>query len=180
MPRYVALLRGINVGPHKRISMVDLQALVEKIGHADVRTHLNSGNVVFTAPEQPNEALAAEIGAAITSSLDLDVPVIVRSARELREVVDNNPFPEHAADHTTLHVTFLAAAPDPNLVAALADAPRGDDAYRVIGAEVYLHYPNKISGAVFMPTGLDRALGVRTTSRNWRTVTALTSMASNG
>ncbi len=177
MPRYIALLRGINVGKNNRISMADLRALVEKLGYADVRTHLNSGNVVFTAPEQPNETLAVEIEAAITSTLDLDVPVIVRSSREMREVIANNPFPEHAADHTTLHVTFLAATPDPELVAALADAPRGDDDYQVISTEVYLHYPNRISGAVFMPNGLDKALQVTSTSRNWRTVTALAAMA---
>ncbi len=177
MPRYVALLRGINVGKNNRISMADLRALVEKLGHADVRTHLNSGNVVFTAPEQSNETLAVEIEAAITTTFGFDLPVIVRAAREVREVVENNPFPEHEADPTTLHVAFLAARADPDLVAALADAPRGDDDYQVISTEVYLHYPNRISGAVFMPNGLDKALQVATTSRNWRTVTALAAMA---
>ncbi len=179
MPRYVALLRGINVGKNNRISMADLRNLIEGLGHADVRTHLNRGNVVFTASEQPNETLATDIQTAITSTLDLDVPVIVRTGQEMREVVANNPFPEHAANHTTLHVTFLGATPDPNLVAALADAPRGDDNYRPIGSEIYLHYPNKISGAIFMPNGLDRALNMSTTSRNWRTVSALAEMATD-
>ncbi len=177
MPRYVALLRGINVGKTKRIGMADLRSLIENLGHTDVRTHLNSGNVVFTASEQPHETLATELQDAITSTLDLDVPVIVRSAREMQDIVDNNPFPDHEEDHTTLHVTFLAATPDPKLVAALADAPRGDDDYKVIGTEVYLHYPNKISGAVFMPNGLDRALKISITSRNWRTVTTLATLA---
>ncbi len=177
MPRYVALLRGINVGPHKRISMANLRSLMEDLGHADVRTHLNSGNVVFSTSERANDALATEIRAEIMCTLDLDVPVIVRSARGMREVIDNNPFPEHEADHTTIHVTFLGAAPAPEMVAALADSPRGEDDYRVVGSEVYLHYPNKISGAVFMPNGLDKALKVTTTSRNWRTVTSLAAMA---
>lgn len=84
MPRYVALLRGINVGKNNRISMADLRNLIEGLGHADVRTHLNSGNVVFTASKQLNEVLATDIQTAITSTLDLDVPVIVRTGQEMR------------------------------------------------------------------------------------------------
>lgn len=177
MPRYVALLRGINVGRNKRISMQDLRTLVESLGHQEVRTHLNSGNVVFTAAERSHEELARKIEASILSTLGMDVPVIVRTGEELGTIVDNNPFPEHADDHKTLHVTFLSTTPDARLVDALADVEKGDDDYRVVGTDVYLYYPNKLTGAVFMPAGLDKALKVTTTSRNWRTVTTLSTMA---
>jgi uncharacterized protein (DUF1697 family) len=177
MPRYVALLQGINVGKHKRIAMKDLRALVERLGYSDVTTHLNSGNVVFTAARATDEALAAGIEAAIASDLGLDVPVVVRSGDALARIVENNPFPDAAADHTTLHVTFLGADPAPDRVASLAERERGEDDYRVEGADVYLFYPNKTSGAVFMPTGLGPALGVVATSRNWRTVTKLAELA---
>ena len=179
MPRYVALLRGINVGANKRIKMEDLRALTEGLGYRKVHTHLNSGNVVFDAGERTNEDLAGDIEAAIASELGMDVPVIVRSGDEMQRIVDKNPFPEQAADHKTLHVAFLGAEPDPDLVDALASKERGDDDYRVVGSDVYLSYPNKLTGAVFMPNGLDKALGVRTTSRNWRTVTRLAEMASS-
>ncbi len=177
MSRYVALLQGINVGKHKRIAMTDLKALVERLGHTDVTTHLNSGNVVFTADEGTNAELARQVEDAIRDQHGLEVPVVVRSGAELAEIVANNPFPEAAADHKTLHVTFLSEVPDPERVAALAEVERGDDDYRVVGADVYLHYPNKLTGATFMQTGLGKALGVVATSRNWRTVTRLAEMA---
>lgn len=177
MTRYVALLQGINVGKYKRIAMADLRTLVEGLGHADVTTHLNSGNVVFAAENGTTVQLARQIEGTIRDQLGLQVPVVVRSGEELARVVANNPFPDAVADHKTLHVTFLGEAPDPEWVAALAEVERGDDDYRVVGADVYLHYPNKLSGATFLPTGLGKALGVVATSRNWRTVTRLAEMA---
>lgn len=177
MPRYVALLRGINVGKNKRIAMGDLKALHETLGYTDVKTHLNSGNVVFTADVAADDTLAHDIERAIASSLDMDVPVIVRSGEEMELIVESNPFPQHADDHKTLHVTFLLKRPDPAAIEALADHEKGDDDYRVIGTEVYLYYPNKLTGATFMPNGLDKALGMHTTSRNWRTVARLAELA---
>lgn len=177
MARYVALLQGINVGKHKRIAMADLKALAAGIGYRDVTTHLNSGNVVFSADEGSNEALANEIEGAIAAHLGLEVPVVVRSGEELARIVADNPFPDAAGDHKTLHVTFLGAEPAPERVAALAEVERGDDDYRVAGTDVYLYYPHRLTGATFLPTGLGKALGVVATSRNWRTVTRLAAMA---
>jgi uncharacterized protein (DUF1697 family) len=180
MPRYVALLQGINVGKHKRIAMADLKATVESLGYSAVTTHLNSGNVVFTAEQRANGELARELEDAIAAAAGLEVPVVIRSDTELGRIVANNPFPEAAADHKALHVTFLGAAPDPDRVAALAEVERGGDDYRVVGEDVYLHYPRYLTGATFMPTGLGAALGVVATSRNWRTVTRLAELASDG
>lgn len=174
MRRYVALLQGINVGKHRRVAMKDLRAIVEGLGHAEVRTHLNSGNVVFTATERPGDDLARELEAAIAEATGLDVPVIVRTGEQLRDIVASNPFPAAAADHTTLHVTFLARPLEDDTLAMLSARERGQDDYRVSGADVYLHYPNRTTGAVFTLNGI----GVVATSRNWRTVTALAEMAS--
>jgi len=178
MPRYVALLRGVNIGTKKRIAMADLKALVEGLGHTNVKTHINSGNVVFSTSGPRTDAdLARQIETAIMARCNLDVPVIVRSAAELAAIVAGNPFPGHVDEPKTLHVSFLSEAPEPHLVDALAEAEQGDDDYRVVGKDVYLHYPNGLSGAVFMVDGLDRALGVTATSRNWRTVLKLAGMA---
>lgn len=178
MVRYVALLQGINVGKTKRVAMSDLKALVEKLGYTDVRTHLNSGNVVFTSPEKrANDEIADAIEAAIRSTLGLDVPVVVRAGEEMRAIVDGNPFPEAAAEHKTLHVAFMSAEPDPELVAAMAEVERGEDDYRVVGPNVYLYFPNYLTGATFKPSGLDKGFGVTATSRNWRTVTRLAELA---
>lgn len=177
MVRYVALLRGINVGGHNRVAMGDLRSLIEDLGFTDVRTYLNSGNVVFSSRERSNDELATTIADGIETSLKSTVPVIVRSGAELQAIIDRNPFPQHAADHKTLHVTFFGETPDQTLVDAMQDVERGDDDFRVLGDEIYLYYPNKITGAVFMPNGLDKALQVTTTSRNWRTVTKLAELA---
>jgi len=178
MKRYVALLRGVNIGAKKRIGMVDLRALIESLGYTEVKTYVNSGNVVFTAVRAyDNVALAGKIDEALSAEYGLDVPVVVRSGKELALIVAKNPFPEHAANHKTLHVSFLSEEPAADQVDALSSMDRGEDEYRVFGENVYLHYPNGISGAVFMVNGLDKALKVDSTSRNWRTVVALAEMA---
>jgi uncharacterized protein (DUF1697 family) len=177
MQRHVALLRGINVGKHKRIAMADLRALFRHLGYLDVTTHLNSGNVMFTpAHECDTAALVHEMETAIADGFGIDVPVILRSGAEMARIVEQNPFPEATTDHATLHVAFLGEEPAPDRVASLASAERGPDDYRILGRETYLHYPNRLTGAVFKPDGLERALAVPVTLRNWRTVVALAEM----
>ena len=179
MPSHVALLRGVNIGAHKRIAMADLRELVSALGYDDVATYVNSGNVVFSAPAHlTNQAIGGIIADGLERRHGLDVPVVVRSAAEIRAVIDGNPFPEVAATPKLLHVSFLADSPDPQRLAALANAERGPDDFRVCGDVVYLQYPRGLSGATFMPQGLDRALGVVTTSRNWNTVVRLASLMS--
>ena len=174
MPRYVALLRGINIGTRKRIAMAELKALVEGLGHTDVATYVNSGNVAFTTDGPHDDRdLTEAIETALASNHGLDVPVVVRSGAELAEIVARNPFPERVDEPKTLHVSFLGEEPAPALVATLADIEGGEDDYRVDGRNIYLHYPNGMSGAVFMVNGFDRALRVTSTSRNWRTVLRL-------
>ncbi|HWV23687.1 MAG TPA: DUF1697 domain-containing protein [Thermomicrobiales bacterium] len=174
MATYVALLRGINVGGNKRIAMAALRELVEGLGYGNVQTYVNSGNVVFTTAMSPNGDIARNIHEAIRRQLGMDVAIIVRTDEEVRRVVAGNPFPERVEEPKTLHVTFLAETPDPDEVAKLADLPRGDDDYRVIGDVVYLSYPNKMTGAVFLPK-----LSVPQTNRNWTTVMKLAEMATS-
>lgn len=175
---YVALLRGVNIGPHKRIAMADLRALVEGLGYSNVRTLVNSGNVVFDSPRaRTNPQLAEEIGQGLRDAHRLDVPVVVRSGTEMAEIVAANPFPEAAATPRLLHVSFLDRKPDAAKIAALEEIERGDDDVRVIGTEVFLALPHGLSGAVFSVNGLDKVLGVVATSRNWNTVTKLAEMA---
>jgi uncharacterized protein (DUF1697 family) len=178
MPTYIALLRGINVGKHKRIAMADLRALVEDLGGTDVQTYVNSGNVVFDHDETDATSLEHAIAGAIRDRIGHEVPVVIRTAEELAAVVAGNPFPDAASDHKTLHVTFLARTPDAGAVTKLEGAEKGPDDYRIVGNNIYLFYPNKLTGAVFMPHGLDAAVGMVTTSRNWQTVTKLAEMAS--
>jgi uncharacterized protein (DUF1697 family) len=178
MTTCVALLRGINIGAKKRIAMADLRALVADCGYGNVRTLVNSGNVVFDVDgKASNEQVAATIEAAILEKAGLNVPVVARTGAEMREIVARNPFPDVAATPKLLHVFFLAAAPESSRVEALREVERGDDDFRVIGSELYLSVPHGLSGGTLSLLNFDRALGVLTTGRNWNTVMKLAGMA---
>ena len=169
---YVALLRGINLGARNRVAMKDLRALVEELGGEDVRTYLQSGNVVFTG-----RALRAEaIEKGIRDSLGLDVTVLVRTKAELDQLVRGNPFA--TADPKTLHLTFLAAAPDKAGAKKLGDQTFEPDELEVGGREVYLRCPNGYGRSKLSNAFLEKQLGVTATTRNWKTVTALAELAS--
>src|SRR4051794_16056261 len=117
--RYVALLRGINVGGNKKISMADLRALLSSLGHTDVTTYLQSGNALFNGPRDDSDVLRQEIERRIASDLGLNVKVLVRTPEELERVVAGNPFPEAAISPTKLHVCFLSSQPDQARLAAV-------------------------------------------------------------
>ena len=170
--RVAALLRGINLGPHKRIAMPRLREIVESLGHADVETHLQSGNVVFTRRGRADPGPALE--AAIEKATGLDVAVVTRTADELARVVEANPYP--VSDPTKVVVCFLADA------AELADLELGDltgylpDELTVAGREVYVSVPNGQGRSKLMEALVKRRLRTTLTVRNWRTVTALAEM----
>jgi uncharacterized protein (DUF1697 family) len=171
---YVALLRGINLGARNRVAMKDLRALVEGLGGEDVRTYLQSGNVVFGASDLPADPAKA-LEASIRKSLGLDVTVLARTKAELDQIVRRNPF--DGADPASLHVTFLADTPAKSGVTDLGEKTFEPDAFDVAVREVYLHCPDgygrsKLSNAFF-----EKRLGVRATTRNWKTVTALAELA---
>jgi uncharacterized protein (DUF1697 family) len=151
--------------------MGELRALVESLGYHDVRTYIQSGNVVFTS-RAPVKASALED--AIGTSFGLDATVILRTASQLERVVRRNPFPD--ADPSELHVGFAARRPAKAVVASI-DAERYlPEEFAVVGAEVYLRLPNGL-GRARLPPYLDRRLGVPTTVRNWRTVGKLVELA---
>jgi uncharacterized protein (DUF1697 family) len=169
---YAALLRGINVGKHKRMAMADLRSLLEKLGYGDVRTHLQSGNAVFTtpAPVHPTD-LEEAITARIATDLGLDVPVMVRTGDELAAIVDDNPFTSRTNDPKQLHVAFLSAAPAEDTIAGLVPDAYAPDEIAVADRALHLYRPNGIMGSRL--PDLEKLLGVRVTERNWNTVTRL-------
>ncbi|MGS2616457.1 DUF1697 domain-containing protein [Micromonospora sp. LZ34] len=177
MDRYVALLRGVNVG-NVRIAMADLRRLVTDLGHDDVKTYLQSGNVVFGSTVRDAGKLARGIERAIADELGLTAPVLVRSGRELAAVAGGNPYAEHEDDPTKLLVAFLATAPAKSAVTALT-VPGGENvAFTVTGREVYLHYPEGGYGrSKFTNAYLEKKLGVVATTRNWRSVQTLAEMS---
>ena len=155
--RYVALLRGINVGKARQVDMPRLKEVLTARGHDDVRTHLRSGNVVLTSALR-EAALAADLSAAIEAEFGFAVPVVVRSGTELAAVVTGDPFATVATDPARYLVTFLPEAPDPARVDALPPAEGGGD-YLVRGRELYLWLPDGISETPLASWKWDRLLG---------------------
>jgi uncharacterized protein (DUF1697 family) len=173
VPVYAALLRGINVGRNKRVGMADLRSLVEGLGHESVRTHLQSGNIVFESPKRSGKALAVAIEKAIEKELGLDVTVIVRRSDELAAVVDRSPYGDRTDDPKKVHVAFLSEPPKAAAVKGFDAGEFAPDELEVAGREVYLLYPEGYARTKLTNAVLEKQLGVRATSRNWRTVKAL-------
>jgi uncharacterized protein (DUF1697 family) len=178
MPTYVAMLRSVNVGGRNRLGMDDLRAVVASAGYRNATTYVQSGNVVFAGRGSP-KTVGRAIEGRLSSELGLAVAVLVRSRDQLEAVLNRTPFTRRHLDPKTLHVTFLAEAPDSGAVETLAaEAGRfGKDRATVVGQEVYLHCPGGYGQTKLNNTFLERRLDRVATTRNWRTVTTLAGMA---
>jgi uncharacterized protein (DUF1697 family) len=176
---YAALLRGINLGARNRVAMADLRAIVEGLGAEQVNTYVQSGNVVLRSALAAGR-LAAAIEEGIRKDLGLDVPVIVRTAPQLRALVKGNPFAGPKVDVKTLHVTFLASKPAAKRVADLRGESFEPDALELVRGDVCLSCPNGYGRTKLGNTFLERRLGVPATTRNWRTVTMLADLTAGG
>jgi uncharacterized protein (DUF1697 family) len=169
--RYVALLRGINVGKARQVDMPRLREVLTGRGHEEVRTHLRSGNVILGS-RLGEEELAADLEHAIESEFGFAVPVVVRTGAEIAAVVAGDPFATVATDPARYLVTFLPRAPAPDRVDALPPVEGGGE-YLVRGRELYLWLPDGIANTPLAAWKWDRLLGVEGTGRNWNTVTKL-------
>jgi uncharacterized protein (DUF1697 family) len=174
----VALLRGINVGKNNRVPMATLRGLIEELGYTDVRTHLNSGNAVFTvAGGQQPATVAKKLEAALLDETGLTLRVVVRSRKELADVVAKNPFPKQATDPARFLVAFLSEpVPAGRLKDVDADA-LAPELFHLARREIYFWLPGGIQNSQLMKVLTDQKLGVATTARNWNTVTKLLELA---
>jgi len=177
MATQIALLRGINVGKTKRLAMADLRALLEELGFTDVRTYVQSGNVVFAGPKA---GAAKKIEAGIAERFGFDVPVIVRTEAELAAVVEANPLKAVADDDAKHLVSFLSKKVP---AATLDDVDReafAPEEFVLAGTELYLWCPGGVHKSKLAKKLSDRKLGAIATARNWRTVEKLLAMAREG
>jgi uncharacterized protein (DUF1697 family) len=175
MSTYISMLRGINVGGQKKVGMKELKELYESLGFGRVRTYIQSGNVVFDYPHSDPSTLVSKIERGIEGRFGFKVPVVVRTRDELQRLITNTPFV--GKDESKVHVTFLSAEPAAPGEDEISRAKDGAEEYSISGREIYLFCPNgygvtKLSNALF-----ERKLKVPATTRNWRTVNALLSMA---
>ena len=172
----LALLRGINVGGKNKIAMQSLRDLFVEAGCTDVRTYIQSGNVLFRAEPNTLAGLPALLHARIAEQFGFRSPVILRTREELHNVVHHNPFLQSGVPENLLHVLFLADTPTSEQFARLDPHRSAPDAFVVRGQEVYLHLPNGAADTKLTNAYFDSKLGTISTGRNWRTVTTLLTM----
>jgi uncharacterized protein (DUF1697 family) len=183
MATHVALLRGINLAGKNRVAMADLRALVGELGHTDVSTYIQSGNVLFTAdPDGDCDAMAEAMSAAIATRLGVSSPVVVVSRTEFAQILAANPFPDET-DPRRVHAVVLSGPPWPELAAKLdtarakSAAAGGTDQVTAIGRTLYLHTPDGYGNSVLAEALLrivsSPKSGATGTARNWATMTKL-------
>lgn len=178
MPVHIALLRAINVGGHGTIAMADLRGVFAELGFAGVQTLLQTGNVVFSAPVRSSAALERRIEDALARRLAVRSDVLLRGLGDLTEVIDRNPFPDHAArDPARVVVMFLKEAPASGAVERLRSEITGPELVHGDGRHAYLVYPNGQGRSRVGGPFVEKRLGTRGTARNWNTVMKLAALA---
>jgi len=177
VPRFVALLRSVNVAGHGRLAMNELRASVEALGFTDVTTYIQTGNVLFKADSKSEKGIATTIEQRLAEDFGDSPAVLVRSVAEFRRVGSSSPYAKAGADPARHHVTFLATVPTKAALDALTLPPSGRDELVVDGKEIYVHTPDGYAGTKYTGTFLERRLGVVSTTRNWNTVTKLSELA---
>ena len=162
----VALLRGINVGGKNKLPMKELAAMFADAGCIDVRTYIQSGNVLFRGGPALGQEVPSLISESILSRFGYRVSVLTRTAAELQEVVEANPFLQAGAEADKLHVIFMAAAPDDAQVQSLAPDHSPGDQFAVLGREIYLHCPNGFASTKLTNTYFETKLSTTCTTRS--------------
>jgi uncharacterized protein (DUF1697 family) len=170
---YLALLRGINVGGKNRLPMKDLIDIFCECKCHDVKSFIQSGNVIFDAAPGIASGIAGTVAARIADRFGYRTPVILRTAGELAEAVAGNTFVEAGCPEDELHVFFLADRPDPTRLAQLDPDRSTPDRFEVHGREVYLRLPDGMARTRLTNAYFDARLATTSTGRNWRTVTKL-------
>jgi uncharacterized protein (DUF1697 family) len=171
MKIHIALLRGINVGGHKQVAMADLRDLLAELGFVDVRTLLQSGNLVFRGGARAGAQLERLLETEGEERLGVHTDFFVRTAEEWERIVAHNPFRKEAErDPGHLAVMFFKDAPDVTAVKALQAAITGPEVVRAEGSHAYITYPNGVGRSRLTNTLIEKKLGTRCTGRNWNTV----------
>jgi uncharacterized protein (DUF1697 family) len=168
------MLRGINVGGQKKIQMDRLRESFEALGFEQVKTYVQSGNVIFKAKSGSPLRLSKKVEGQILKDFGFSISVILRTSHEMGQTIRNNPFvKEKGIDLSKLHVTFLASCPNKATVQKLEALAAEPDQFCYSGKEVYLYCPNGYGRTKLSNNALERVLSVCATTRNWRTANKL-------
>lgn len=176
MTKYLAILRGINVGGNRKILMNELKACITGLHFSEVSTYIQSGNVLFTPPNQvPEASLENTLEQVILETFGFAVPVIVRTVTEWQEVISQNPFWQTPVEH--LHLTLLKEPPTPAALQKFAENDFSPDQFAVIGRHVFIFCAGKYSDSKLTNAFIEKKLQVQATTRNWQTVLKLAELA---
>jgi len=175
--KYVALLRAVNLAGRNQLGMADLRGLATGLGLAEVRTLLQSGNLIFESRRRTPARLERTLQRAARDELGLETAFFVRTGKDLDSIVARNPFArESKRDPARLLVMFLDRPPNRSRLAALEDAIVGRELIRGASRHVYLVYPDGVGRSRLTTAVIERTLGARGTARNWNTVLKLAAL----
>lgn len=175
---HVALVRAINVGGHNKVGMADLRGVLTELGFGDVRSLLQSGNLVFDTRARRGDRLESMLEKAAQTTLGLDARFFVRSAREWKAIIARNPFQREAQrDPKQLAVVFLKRVPDRKSVQDLRRWIPGRETIEVKGREAYIVYPDGMGRSRLTNAVIEKRLETRSTGRSWNTVLKLGALA---
>ena len=176
MKNYIALFRGINVGGNSTLPMKELVAILESLGAQNVKTYIQSGNVVFQHQPENIVELADKIKAVISKTHGFASQVILLNVADMARAIAANPFPKAEAEPKSLHLYFLADQPENPNLNKLDQLKRDNEQYHLNDKVFYLHAPDGI-GRSKLAAQVEKALGVAATARNWRTVGKIMALA---
>lgn len=176
----MALLRAVNVSGKNKLPMKDLASIFAEHGARDVRTYIQSGNVVFRAPRRAAERMRELVPLAIEARFGHRPPLVLRTSRELEDALGANPFLAEGCAEATLHVAFLDVAPTADALRAIDPNRSPGDRFALRGRDLYLHLPNGVGRSKLTNAYLERTLGATSTIRNWKTVQALAALCAGG
>lgn len=178
MTTYIALLRGINVSGKKKIKMADLRSHLQELKLQNIKTYIQSGNILFKSDETNQSILEQQIKDKITEKYGFDVPVMVKLATDFQRVIESNSFAkDETNDIKCMHITFLGSSPTQENIDHLATYNYPSEEYFLEGKDIYFYAPNGYGRAKMNNNFFEKKLKVRATTRNWKTVNKLFIMA---
>ena len=180
MQTYISFLRGINVSGQKSIKMIDLQTLYEGVGLMNVKTYIQSGNVIFQSEIVSNKAIEEDIEKQINQKYKFSVPVIIRSLSEMTEIIESKPFANvENIDMKKIYISFLSEKPDSESVESITKLSYLPEILYNLNKEIYLYCPSGYGNTKLSNNFLENKLKVKATTRNWNTTNKLIEIASS-
>jgi uncharacterized protein (DUF1697 family) len=178
METYIALLRGINVSGHKMIKMDELKRVLCALNFSNIRTYIQSGNIIFETEKQDSTFLEKQIGEIIFKNFGFSIPAVIRNREELEKIHKKNPFLGKRNEPVDkLHVTLLSEEPDPLYLKKMEGSLFLPDEFVISGREVYLFCPNGYGRTKLTNTFFENRLKLTATTRNWKTIETMLKMS---